>query len=294
MRVCRPTVLVLSLLALSAAAPRQTREPYRDPRLPVADRVRDLLGRMTLEEKFWQLFMIPGDLDDPANDYPHGIFGLQISTAKRAAADRPQAADASATARAHAERINAIQRFFIEKTRLGIPIIPFDEAVHGLAREGATMFPAAIALAASWDPDLVGRAAAAIAHETGSRGIRQVLSPVVNVADDVRWGRVEETYGEDPYLASVMALAFVDAFEKAGIVTTPKHFVANAGEGGRDSYPIDHGERLLMERYFPPFEAAIRQAHARSIMTAYNSVDGSPATQNRRLLTDILKRGWGF
>jgi len=176
---------------------------------------------MTLEEKFWQLFMIPGDLDNPANDYSHGVFGLQVAVAP---------ADGHATARAHAERINAIQRYFVERTRLGIPIIPFDEAVHGLARDGATMFPQAIALAATWDPSLVSRVAGAIARETGSRGIRQVLSPVLNIADDVRWGRVEETYGEDPLLVSVMGRAYIEALERAGIVTTPKHFIANDPE----------------------------------------------------------------
>jgi beta-glucosidase len=283
----------LFLLGIGAASQTGGPPPYRDASLPVADRVRDLLSRMTLEEKFWQLFMIPGDLDTPANDYSHGIFGLQISAARRAPDAPGGASDPGAAARAHAERINAIQRYFVEKTRLGIPIIPFEEAVHGLPRDGATMFPQAIALAATWDPALVARVAGAIARETGSRGIRQVLSPVINIADDVRWGRVEETYGEDPYLSSTMARAFVGAFEPAGIVTTPKHFVANVGEGGRDSYPIEHSERLLTERYYPPFVASI-EAGARSIMAAYNSVDGSPATQNRHLLTDVLKRDWGF
>jgi beta-glucosidase len=254
---------------------------YRNPNLPIEARVRDLLGRMTLEEKFWQLFMIPGDLDNPANDYSHGIFGLQISSTK-------------GTAREHAERINAIQRYFVEKTPLGIPIIPFEEAVHGLKTDGATMFPAAIALAATWDPALMSRVSGAIAEEAGSRGIRDVLSPVINIADDVRWGRVEETYGEDPYLSSVMARAFIESFEHAGIVATPKHFIANVGAGGRDSYPIDIDDRELAERYLPPFETAIRQAHARSIMTAYNSVDGLPATQNPHLLNGILKHDWGF
>ena len=259
--------------------------PYRNARLPVETRVSDLLARMTLEEKFWQLFMIPGDLDDPAHDYSHGIFGLQIST--------DSTASSTSSARAHAERINAIQRFFVERTRLAIPIIPFDEALHGLTRAGATVFPQAIALAATWDTALVGRVAQAIARETGSRGVRQVLSPVVNIANDVRWGRVEETYGEDPLLASLMGRAFIGPFERAGIVTTPKHFVANVGDGGRDSYPIDIGERLLEEQFFPPFKAAI-SGGARSVMTAYNSVHGSPATQNRWLLTDKLKRAWGF
>ncbi len=277
-----PRLLIVPVAAGLIGVGPQGSLPYRDASLPVAVRVQDLLGRMTLEEKFWQLFMIPGNLDDPAHDYSHGIFGLQISPGTVPGA------------RAHAERINAIQRYFVEKTRLGIPIIPFDEAVHGLARDGATMFPAAIALAATWDPALVTRVAAATAREAGSRGIRQVLSPVVNIADDVRWGRVEETYGEDPVLAAVMARAFIVPFERAGIIATPKHFVANVGEGGRDSYPIEFSERRLAERYFPPFEAAIREAGARSVMTAYNSVDGSPATQNRHLLTEILKRQWGF
>ena len=281
------TVVLLATLALAPAQPL----PYRNPRLPIAERVADLLARMTLEEKFWQLFMLPGSLDDPAHDYSKGVFGLQISTSEKAPA---LSESKGSIARAHAERINTIQRFFVEKTRLGIPIIPFEEAVHGLAREGATMFPQAIALAATWDAPLVERVAAAIARETGSRGIRQVLSPVVNIADDVRWGRVEETYGEDPFLASAMGRAFIEPFERAGIVTTPKHFVANVGEGGRDSYPIDHSERMLIERFFPPFEAAVRRARARSVMTAYNSVDGAPATQNARLLNEILKKEWGF
>jgi beta-glucosidase len=283
----------LLLVPQAQTAQGPERPTYRDANLPTRERVRDLLARMTLEEKFWQLFMIPGDLDDPAHDYSHGVFGLQISTA-RGSAGTAAPRERGASARAHAERINAIQRFFVERTRLGIPIIPFDEALHGLAREGATMFPQAIGLSATWDPPLLSRVARAIARETGSRGVRQVLSPVVNIADDVRWGRVEETYGEDPYLASLMGRTFIEAFEQAGIVTTPKHFVANVGEGGRDSYPIEHSERRLLERFFPPFLAAVRQARARSVMTAYNSVDGSPATQNRRLLNETLKREWGF
>lgn len=276
--------LVFASQTLSAQA--SPPPPYRDTSRAIDERVRDLIGRMTLEEKFWQLFMIPGDLDNPANDFSHGVFGLQVGV--------PASATAATAARAHAERINDIQRYFSERTRLGIPAIPFEEAVHGLAREGATIFPSAIALAATWDSALMGRVASAIARETRSRGIRQVLSPVVNLASDVRWGRVEETYGEDPYLASVMARAFVSSFEKAGIVATPKHFVANVGDGGRDSYPIDMSQRLLEERYFPPFRAALSDAGARSVMTAYNSVNGSPSTQNQALLTDQLKREWHF
>ena len=270
--------LVLLLQVGATPAPR-----YRDPALPVETRVQDLLARMTSEEKFWQLYMTPGDLDDSTQDWSHGVYGLQIP---------PRTADADAAAQA--ERINTIQRYFVEHTRLGIPIIPFDEALHGVVRPDATAFPQAIALAASFDTSLMREVAGAIADETRDRGIRQVLSPVVNIASDVRWGRTEETYGEDPWLSSQMAIAFVHAFESRGVVATPKHLVANVGEGGRDSYPIDATARELAERFFPPFAAAIREGGARSVMSAYNSVNGLPATQNPWLLTQVLRREWGF
>ena len=281
-----PAIIALGSLIVSMASGQATSAPpYRDPQLPVESRVRDLLGRMTPEEKFWQLFMIPGDLDDSRNDYSHGIFGLQI---------RPSGDTALVTAKRHAQKINDVQRYFVEKTRLGIPIIPFEEALHGLSASRATVFPQAIGLAATWDTALMGRVAGAAAVETRSRGIRQALSPVINIANDVRWGRVEETYGEDPWLTSQMAKAFVGAFEKSGVIATPKHFIANVGDGGRDSYPIDINERLLDELYFPPFKASIQEAGARSVMSSYNSVSGVPASQNRWLLTDKLKRQWGF
>jgi beta-glucosidase len=284
---------------LTAALPAAAAEPllpYTNPALPVEERVRDLLGRMTLEEKLWQLFMTPGDITASPAKYRHGLFGLQFSTtpAGEGAAHQLLHYRASGSAAAMAEQINRAQRFFLEETRLGIPIIPFDEALHGLVREGATAFPQAIGLAATWDPELMGRTAAAIARETRSRGIRQVLSPVVNVATDVRWGRVEESYGEDPLLASEMGSAFVRAFEQEGIVTTPKHFVVNHGEGGRDSYPVHFNERLLEEIYLPPFKACIVESGARSLMISYNSLDGRPCSANDWLLNRKLKGEWGF
>ena len=281
----RTSLLLLLLPGALAAQQPPPDAPYRNPRRPVTERVRDLLTRMSPEEKFWQLFMIPGSLDDPSHDYRHGVFGLQVEPGGTATGP--------AAAREHAERINGVQRFFVEQTRLGIPMIPFEEALHGFVREGATVFPQAIALAAAFDTALMGRVAAAIAAETRSRGVRDVLSPVVNIATDVRWGRTEETWGEDPLLASLMGAAFVAPFERAGVITTPKHLVANVGEGGRDSYPIEVSERLLRELHYPPFEAALR-AGARSVMTAYNSVDGDPATQSERLLRGTLKTAWGF
>jgi beta-glucosidase len=276
MRTARIAAVLIALALSGLTVRAQDPPPYKNASLPVADRVKDLIGRMTLEEKFWQLYMIPGDLDDPAHDYSHGVFGLQIS---------------GTDARQHAERINAIQKYFVEQTRLGIPIIPFEEALHGLKAPGATMFPQAIGLAATWDTAMMRRVADASAREARSRGIRDALSPVINIADDVRWGRVEETYGEDPWLTSEMARAFVAGFEFNVVIAKPKHFVANVVEGGRDSYPVFHNERMLMERYFPPFEAALKTG-ARSIMTSYNSIDGAPATQNPRLLNEILKRDW--
>ena len=282
----------LGLLVALCGVPAATAQlPYRDVKLPVAERVRDLVGRMTLDEKFWQLFMLPGDLDNPAYDFSNGVFGLQV---RLPATKLPGSLLAGDVARTHTERINAIQRYFVEETRLGIPMIPFEEALHGLLAPGATAFPQAIALAASWDTGLVARVSRAAARETGSRGIRDVLSPVINLATDVRWGRVEESYGEDPLLTSLMGRAFVAAFEEAGIIATPKHFVANYGDGGRDSYPIDIDQRLLLENFFPPFRTAVGAGHARSVMTAYNSVNGDPATQSASLLNGTLKHDWGF
>ena len=134
----------------------------------------------------------------------------------------------------------------------------------------------------------------AIAMETKSRGIRQILSPVLNIARDVRWGRTEETYGEDPYLTTLMGLSFISQFEKAGVITTPKHFVANVGDGGRDSYPIHFNERLLEEIYFPAFKTYFQEAGAWSVMTSYNSLDGRQCTANNWLLNEKLKNEWGF
>lgn len=255
-----------------------------------------MLSRMTPEEKFWQLFMIPGDLDHVnATQYKNGLFGFQVSAAAKGdAGGQLLNYGTNETAVALAKKINAIQHYFVEKTRLGIPIIPFDEALHGLVREGATVFPQAIALAATWDTTLMSKVANTIADEARQRGIRQILSPVVNIAADVRWGRTEETYGEDPFLSSAMGVAFVSPFEKKGIITTPKHFIANVGDGGRDSYPVHINERLLEEIYFAPFKACFEKGGSRSVMTSYNSLDGVACSANSWLLQEKLKKQWGF
>lgn len=268
---------------------------YKDSTQSIEIRVKDLLSRMTLEEKFWQVFMIPSDGDTSGGKLKHGIFGLQLSASSQGdAGGQLLSYNTSDDALALTKKINTTQRFFIEQTRLGIPMIPFDEALHGLVRNDAASFPQAIAMAATWDTTLIKLAAGHIAEECKVRGIRQILSPVINLATDVRWGRTEETYGEDPFLTTQMGLAFIRAFESRGIITTPKHFIANVGDGGRDSYPIHLSERALEETHFIPFKQVIQLGNARSIMTAYNSLNGTACSSNKWLLTEKLKDEWKF
>lgn len=248
------------------------KDPYEDPSRPVEERVEDLLSRMTLEEKIAQL----------QSSFEFKEVG-NLSCILRALPPEEGARLA-----------NEIHRKLIEGTRLGIPAIIHDECLHGCMAKYSTQFPQAIALAATFDPDLVYRVAKAIAKETRARGIRQCLSPVVNLARDVRAGRTEETYGEDPYLASVMGEVYCRALREEGIVATPKHFVANfEADGGRDSHEAHFSEVVLREVFLPPFRACIK-AGALSVMAAYNSLDGVACSCNKWLLTDVLRREWGF
>lgn len=292
--------LFVSLLLIGNVSNAQ-KHVYKDSSLPIDQRVNDLLSRMTVEEKFWQLFMIPSSTDvlsTPLDKeaYKNGIFGFQLSAASHGSNNTEQMLkyNTSESGEELVKKLNAIQKYFVEERRLGIPIIAFDEALHGLVREGATSFPQAIGLAASFDTLLMSRVAKAIAAESKARGIRQILSPVINIATDVRWGRVEETYGEDPFLTSEMGVAFVKPFEKMGIITTPKHLIANVGDGGRDSYPIHLSERYLEEIHFPPFKAVFTRGGTRSVMTSYNSLDGTPCSANDWMLNQKLKHDWKF
>lgn len=298
------TAIFISSLSLAKAQEYNERPPadapYRNSSLAIDTRVKDLVGRMSLREKFFQMFMIPGDLSHPdaKQMYKDGLFGFQTQAAGRSSDAATQlltyegAKTGSATETAR--KVNEIQRYFINETRLGIPIIAFDEALHGLVRSDATAFPQSIGFAATWNPELISRVGHAVAIETKSRGIRDILSPVVNIASDVRWGRTEETYGEDPYLSSRIGVSYVAPFEAEGVVTSPKHFIANVGDGGRDSYPIHANERLLREIYLPPFIACFKEAGSRSVMTSYNSLDGIACTSNEWLLRKILKEELGF
>ncbi len=278
----KPIVLVILVSTLLISSAKGGDMPdYKNPKMTIEKRVEDLLGRMTLEEKVAQLGCILGEVDLEKQVGAKGLGSLGCVL-------RPF------TAQKAAEEMNRLQKFFIEKTRLGIPVLMHDEALHGLVGNNATSFPQAIGLAATWNPDLMQEVAAAIAAETKSRGIRQVLSPVINIARDARWGRVEETYGEDPYLTARIGVAFCKSFEQAGVITTPKHFAGNVGDGGRDSNPVHFSERLMREIYFPAFKACVQEAGARSVMSAYNSYDGVPASANEWLLTGVLRKEWGF
>ncbi|MBT9485796.1 glycoside hydrolase family 3 C-terminal domain-containing protein [Sediminibacterium sp.] len=289
-------LFVLFLLSIIELVNAQQLPIYKNASYSTEQRVADLIKRMTPKEKFWQLFMIPGDLGNNPELYKNGIFGFQVSAASSQTGVGAQlmSYNTKENALLLAQKINQIQRYFINETRLGIPFIPFDEALHGLVRNGATAFPQSIALAASFDTSLMHAVSTAIANETKARGIRDILSPVLNIATDVRWGRTEETYGEDPFLVTQMAAAYLRSFESLGIVTTPKHFIANVGDGGRDSYPIHLSESFLDELHFPPFKHAVQQVGARSIMTSYNSVNGSASSANNWLLNKKLKQDWGF
>lgn len=257
--------------------------------LPAARRAELLLRAMTLEEKFRQLYMAPGDPVADSATWAHGAFGVQLLAAR----DLPDGGAEHAT-RSVARLATAAQRFFVERTRLGVPAILFEEGVHGLLQDGATIFPQAIGLAATWDTALVSRVAAEIARQARERGVRQLLSPVINLARDPRWGRVEETYGEDAWLSTAMGVAYTRAVERAGVVATPKHFVVNHGDGGRDSYPVAIDAATLEDLHFPPFRAAIQEGGARSVMASYNSVNGVPASMHRDLLTRTLRDAWRF
>jgi beta-glucosidase len=282
MKIC--LIFVLSLLLSTFNQADDTVPVYRDPGADPNERVADLLARMTLEEKVGQLQCLV--FQDVLNEDligEHGIGGIAYVRIKL-----------PYTLQEEVEARNRVQKIAVENTRLGIPILFHCEALHGLVDKGATSFPQAIGLASTWNPALMEEVARSIATEVKARGFRQVLSPTVDIARDVRWGRVAETYGEDPYLASQMAVAFCKSFEEQNVITTLKHFVANSGTGGRDSHPVHYSERMLREVYFPPYRQAIEQAGVRSVMASYTAVDGLPSGANRWLLTDILRDEWGF
>lgn len=273
-------IAVVAGLVIGSSAIAQGPQ-YKDAKAPVSERVADLLRRMTLDEKLQQVRSLI-DANAALDTVKKNGLGFYAIGGGHSLPLKDLVA-----------LLNRIQREAMS-TRLGIPVIPYDEALHGLLDRDHASFPQAIGLAATFDPELVHEVATAIAEETRAMGIRQVLSPVVNVVRDARWGRVEETYGEDPYLESLMAVAFVSGFEANGVVTTPKHFIANFWDGGRDSNSVHISERQLLDVYAPPFEAAFRLGHSRSTMVSYNALNGIPAAASPWLLNDFLRTKLGF
>ncbi len=301
--------------AVPDPSPPSTDALYRDPTASPADRAADLLGRMTVAEKVAQMTGVWNDKDTTLIDPETGAFDLDKARAAfghghgLGQVGRPSDAGATLEAperglgpRAQAEFTNTVQRFFLENTRLGVPVIFHEECLHGQAAPGATSFPQPIALAATFDPDLVERLYALAAREARVRGTHQALTPVVDVARDPRWGRVEETFGEDPYLVSRMGVAAVRGFQGDGtfqdrehVVATLKHFAAHGQpEGGQNCGPVNVSERELREVFLMPFKAAIDEAGCLSVMASYNEIDGVPSHANPWLLGDVLRGEWGF
>jgi beta-glucosidase len=286
---------------------------YLDAKLPVEKRVADLLARMTLEEKIAQLhgywFPKSGVLVDDqlrpalANDKAKALLANGLGEISRPSENEDRKKNLGP--RQMAELTNALQKYVIEQTRLGIPLLNHEEGLHGLQAPGATSYPQPIALAASFDPVLVEEVMTAVARETRARGAHHTLAPVVDVMRDARWGRAEETYGEDPYLVSRMGVAAVRGLQgppKADrkidsnhVMATLKHFAVHGQpESGINVSPGNISERVIREVFLPPFVAAIKEAGARAVMPAYVEIDGVPAHANKAFLQDILRKEWGF
>jgi beta-glucosidase len=285
---------------------------YRDASQPVDRRVEDLLGRMSLEEKVAQVLCLWSDknklLDDEGRFVseqareviPHGIGQIARPSDNRGRGVSGVIPNRSA--RETVELVNAIQRYLVEETRLGIPAVMHEEGLHGFVARDATHFPQAIALASTWDPALVEKIYGVAAREMRVRGAVQALTPVVDVARDPRWGRFEETFGEDPYLVSEMSLAAVRGFQgttlplaEDKVFATLKHMTGHGEpEAGMNVGPANISERILREVFFPPFERAVKEGGAMSVMASYNEIDGVPSHVNGWLLSDVLRGEWGF
>ncbi len=274
-----------------------SRPPYRDPSLGAERRARDLLSRLKLEEKVaqmtsvWMEVGLDGKVRTVEEVRP--LLRNGIGQLSRVAGTRPlPPAEAARLA-------NALQRLLVDETRLGIPALVHEECLAGLMAEGATAFPQAINLGSTFDPGLIERITTVIRRQMRAIGAHQGLAPVVDVARDARWGRIEETLGEDPYLVSRMAHAYVRGLQgddpRTGILATLKHFAGySASEGGRNLAPAHLGPRELRDVFLFPFEVALRSAGAASVMNAYLEIDGVPVAASRELLTGILREEWGF
>jgi len=311
----RWTVGLLMGMAGAGLVPAAPARPvYQDPNAPVEARVEDLLKRMTLEEKVAQMLCIWDaksevfdaklelDTKKMAQKYPDGIG--QFARPSDATGPVSPRVVPGRDVRATVRLVNALQRFAVHHTRLGIPIMFHEEGLHGYAAVGATSFPQAIALASSWDPALVRAVNEVTAREIRARGVSEALTPVVDVARDPRWGRIEETFGEDPYLVGELGVAAVEGLQgenhardlKPGkVFATLKHLTGHGQpESGTNVGPAPYSERTLREFFFPPFEQAISRTGVSAVMPSYNEIDGVPSHANVWLLDTVLRGEWGF
>jgi beta-glucosidase len=297
-----------ALLCFASTGRSQESPAYRDLKVPVEQRVSDLLSRMTLEEKIaqmegaWENRQFHKDpttsfVDEKGNFLPERAAVLlkdgigQISRPSEGRGPREMA-----------EFTNTVQKWVKENTRLGIPVLFHDECLHGHVAAKGTSYPQAIALASTWDPALLEDVFAATAAEARGRGVQECLAPVLDITRDPRWGRTEETYGEDPYLVSRLGVAAIRGFQgkgpfidKAHVLATAKHFAVHGQpEGGTNVGPGNYSERVVREYFLKPFAAAVQEGQVRSVMASYNEIDGIPSHSNKHLLTDVLRREWGF
>ncbi|MGC1483608.1 MAG: glycoside hydrolase family 3 N-terminal domain-containing protein [Candidatus Acidiferrum sp.] len=290
------------------AGQAQDAPAYRNPKLPLEQRLADLLSRMTLEEKVAQLegvwenqqFMKTPEsrfVDDKGAFVPERAAVLLkdgIGEMSRPSEGRGP--------REMAEFTNTMQKWLKENTRLGIPVLFHDECLHGHVALKGTSYPSAIGLASTWDPGLVHDVFTATAAEARARGAQECLAPVLDIARDPRWGRTEETYGEDPYLVSRIGVAAIEGLQGTGpfidkshVLATAKHFAVHGQpEGGTNVGPGNYSERVIREYFLKPFKAAVQEAHVQSVMASYNEIDGIPSHSNKHLLIDILRHEWGF
>ena len=311
----KPFIIIATCLTMAACTMSDNVPAYKNPDLPVNKRVDDLISRMTVEEKLGQLLCPLGwpmyEKTETADGATVGVsdeyrkfvgeqHGGMLWATFRADPWTRKTLDNGLNPKLAAEAYNALQKYAIDSTRLGIPIILAEEAPHGHMAIGATIFPTSIGLASTWDKALITEVGKTIASELRAQGGHIGYGPVIDLAREPRWSRVEETYGEDTYLTSQMAAAMVrgtspkhNGWDK-GVISTLKHFVAyGIPEGGHNGNPSNVGERDLHENFLPAFQAAV-DAGALSVMTSYNSIDGVPSTGNPELLRGILKEEWGF
>jgi beta-glucosidase len=298
---CLLLCLSATLAAQQKASAPESAPPYRQPNLPIEVRVRDLLNRMTVEEKARQLDMYAGvpDLVDKYLDKTHAAPNAKLQTQNAEKLFGTLGVGSIHDLYPSAELSNEIQQWTIEHSRLEIPAIFIEEGLHGYS--DGTVFPAPLNLAATWNPELARRTAAAIASEMRAAGVDMVLAPVVDVAREPRWGRVEEDFGEDPYLTGQLGLAYVEGAQgdslnsSHSVIAEPKHFVGHGSpESGLNTSPVHIGERELRTIMLKSFEPAIREGHAMGVMAAYHEIDGLPVISDPDLLTSVLRGEWGF